>query len=181
MRIRLNTVLRAKAVAAMSLLSACVTALPVPHLGENDDVAQLVSEAPPGAAPGSCWGKRIQPGVYETVTEQIMLQPAEVLADGTVRSPAIYKTETRQAVVRQRRETWFEALCPQQLTPEFVATLQRALAARDLYRGTITGEMDRRTRAAVRRYQSPEGLDSGILTLAAARRLGLIAISRDGI
>lgn len=36
-----------------------------------------------------------------------------------------------------------------------------------------------RTRAAVRRYQKPQGLDSGILSLAAARKLGLVALERD--
>lgn len=110
-----------------------------------------------------------------------MLQPAEVLADGTVLSPAIYKTETRQAVVKERREIWFETPCAAQMTPDFIATLQRALQVRSLYRGPITGEMDKRTRAAVRKYQQPEGLDSGILSLASARRLGLVAVSRDGI
>lgn len=162
-------------------LAGCMSTLPVPHLGTEPEVTRLVSGTPPGAPAGSCWGKRIQPGVYETVTEQIMLQPAEVLADGTVLSPAIYKTETRQAVVKERREIWFETPCPAQMTPDFIATLQRALQVRSLYRGPITGEMDKRTRAAVRKYQQPEGLDSGILSLASARRLGLVAVSRDGI
>ena len=162
-------------------LAGCQTALPVPHLGNEPEVTRLVAGAPPGAAPGSCWGKRIQPGVYETVTEQVMLQPAEVLADGTVLRPAIYKTETRQAVVRERREIWFETPCAAQMTPEFIASLQRALQVRGLYRGPASGVMDKRTRAAVRRFQQPEGLDSGILSLGAARRLGLVAVSRDGI
>jgi peptidoglycan hydrolase-like protein with peptidoglycan-binding domain len=39
--------------------------------------------------------------------------------------------------------------------------------------------MDNRTRAAVRRFQKPQGLDSGILSLAAARKLGLVAIKLD--
>lgn len=163
------------------MLTACVDSLPVPHLGVTPEVAQLVDDAPPGAPAGSCWGKRIQPGIYETVTEQIMLQPAEVLADGTVLSPAIYKTETRQAVVKHRQEIWFEVPCSSLMTPSFIASVQRALQARDFYRGPITGEMDNRTRAAIRRYQQPEGLDSGILSLAAARRLGLAAVPRNGI
>ncbi|MCG7494327.1 peptidoglycan-binding protein [Thalassobius sp. Cn5-15] len=163
------------------MLSACVESLPVPHLSATPEVAQLVDDAPPGAPSGSCWGKRIQPGVYETVTEQIILQPAEVLADGTVLSPAIYKTETRQAVVKQRQEIWFEVPCTTMMTPDFIASVQRALAARGLYRGIVTGEMDNRTRAAIRAYQQPEGLDSGILSLAAARRLGLATVPRDGI
>ena len=156
-------------------LAACEAALP--EMGEPD-VVQTLAEAPPGAAPGTCWGKVVTPAVVETVTEQILLQPAEVLDDGTVVAPAVYKTETRQAIVRERRVTWFETPCAADLTPEFVSSLQRALKARGHYRGAITGEMDARTRAAVRRYQAPEGLDSGILSLAAARKLGLVAVAR---
>ena len=88
----------------------------------------------------------------------------------------MFKTETRQDIVRPRRDTWFEAPCDSDLTPEFIASVQRALVARSLYRGAINGEMDRATRAAVRRYQKPQGLDSGLLSLAAARQLGLVAI-----
>ncbi|MCE8007928.1 MAG: hypothetical protein HEP69_13120 [Aestuariivita sp.] len=105
-----------------------------------------------------------------------MLQPAEVSTDGTVLQPAIYKTETRQAIVRERKETWFQTPCPTDMTPEFIRSVQRALAARDVYSGAISGEMDARTRAAVRRFQKPQGLDSGILSLAAARQLGLAEI-----
>lgn len=135
--------------------------------------------APPGAPPGSCWGRHVSPAVIETVTDQVLLHPAEVLADGAVARPAIYKTETVQRIVRERTETWFETPCPEQMTPEFVASVQRALAARGLYRAPVTGAMDARTRTAIRRYQAPEGPDSGILSLAAARRLGLVAVARD--
>jgi hypothetical protein len=142
------------------------------------DVAYLTQIAPPGAKPGTCWGKTVQPAVIETVTDQILLQPAEVLADGTVMRPAMYKTETRQAIVRERRETWFETPCVDTMDTAFVSSLQRALTARGFYRGTPNGIMDARTRAAVRRYQEPQGLDSGILSLAAARKLGLASVQR---
>ena len=59
--------------------------------------------APPGAKPGTCWGRSASPAVIETVTEQILLQPAEVLADGTVVQPAVYKTETLQKIVKKTR------------------------------------------------------------------------------
>lgn len=157
------------------LAAGCDSALPA---SEPDQVETLAA-APPGATPGTCWGKDVSPAVVETVTEQILVQPAEVLVDGSVARPAIYKTETRQAIVRERVETWFETPCAGILTPDFVASLQRALSARGLYRGAITGLMDKRTRAAVRRYQSPQGLDSGILSMAAARKLGLIAVKRE--
>lgn len=139
-------------------------------------VTRSTEIAPPGADPGTCWGKIVSPATIETVTVQVLLQPAEVTTEGVIRQPAIYKTETRQNIVRPRRDTWFEAPCDADLTVEFVSSLQRALQARSLYRGAITGVMDARTRAAVRRYQAPEGLDSGILSLAAARKLGLVAV-----
>ncbi|WP_366111415.1 peptidoglycan-binding domain-containing protein [Aestuariivita sp.] len=152
--------------------------MPVPDVAalREPDLAFLTQVAPPGAEPGTCWGKTTTPAIIETVTEQVMLQPAEVSTDGTVLQPAIYKTETRQAIVRERKETWFQTPCPTDMTPEFIRSVQRALAARDVYSGAISGEMDARTRAAVRRFQKPQGLDSGILSLAAARQLGLAEI-----
>lgn len=144
------------------------------------DITQTLQEAPPGAPPGTCWGKQVTPAIVETVTEQIMLQPAEVMADGTVTQPAIFKTETRQAILRERTATWFQTPCATEQTPDFIASLQRALKVRSLYRGPISGDMDARTRAAIRAYQKSQGLDSGILSLAAARKLGLVAIERPG-
>jgi len=144
-------------------------------LGEPE-VTRLSQVAPPGAEPGTCWGKNVTPAIIETVTHQVMLQPAQVMADGTVTQPAVYKTETRQDIVRERKETWFLVPCANEMTPEFNASVQRALAARGFYRGDISGEMNAGTRAAVRRFQKPQGLDSGILSLAAARKLGLVAV-----
>lgn len=158
-----------------ALLLGCLSACTPPGTSSNV-VTRAQQISPPGAAPDSCWGKQTTPAVIETVTHQVMLQPAQVLVDGTVTQPAVFKTETRQDIVRPRRETWYEILCDTDLTPEMTATIQRALTARGLYRGPITGTMDRATRAAVRRFQKPQGLDSSLLSLAAARQMGLVAI-----
>jgi hypothetical protein len=160
-------------ICAALTLAAC--AAPLPGSGDPE-LAQTLAEAPPGAAPGTCWGKVVTPAVIETVTDQILMQPAQMRDDGTVIAPAVYRTETRQDIVKERKVTWFETPCPADLTPEFVASVQRALTARGYYRAAITGQMDGRTRTAIRRYQALEGLDSGILSLAAARRLGLVAV-----
>lgn len=161
----------------LSTLGACASGGPdLGALGEPE-VTRLNQTAPPGAEPGSCWGKEVTPAIIETVTHQVMMQPAQIRADGTVLQPGIFKTETRQAIVRERKETWFQRPCDADMTVEFIASLQRALGARDLYRGKINGEMDSRTRASVRRFQKPLGLDSGILSLAAARKLGLVAVN----
>lgn len=159
--------------AALWLLAACQS------METEPQDTRLFQPAPPGAAPGACWGKTETPAVVETVTEQVMVQPAEIRADGSIVSSPVYRTDTRQKIVRERRETWFETPCDEVLTPEFVTSLQRALAARGLYRGAETGQMDRTTRAAIRRYQASEGPDSGILSLAAARRLGLVAMAPE--
>ncbi|MEM9580227.1 MAG: peptidoglycan-binding domain-containing protein [Pseudomonadota bacterium] len=147
---------------------------------DEPDLVHTRATPPPGAEEGSCWGKHVTPAEVETVTHQIMLQPAEIRSDGSVVAPAIYKTEITQAIVRERRELWFETPCAPELTPEFVSSLQRALKARDLYSGAVTGYIDARTRRAIRKYQAPQGLDSGILSLAAARKLGLSAYGENG-
>ncbi len=147
------------------------------------DVAQLMEPEPvrthgtppPGMDPSACFGQDNTPAEIETVTEQIMLQPASVSTDGKVHYPAVYKTEVHQAIVKERRELWFETPCSGALTPEFVASLQRALKVRSKYHGPVNGEMTRRTRAAIRAFQKPQGLDSAILSKAAARQLGLVA------
>lgn len=128
---------------------------------------------PPGADPQSCYGREIQPAVIETVTEQIMAEPEELDRDGNVRRPAVFVTATEQRIVEDRTETWFETPCAMEGNAEYIATLQRALAARGYYVGTASGVMNRETVAAIRAYQLPQGLDSGVLSLAAARQLGL--------
>ena len=130
-------------------------------------------DTPPDDDTQGCWASFATPAVIETVTEQALVQPAETAADGTVLQPAVFRTETRQKIVSDRREAWVETPCPADLTPEFVASLQRALKARAIYSGEITGQMDAPTRAAVRALQAPQGLDTGILSLGAARQLGL--------
>lgn len=161
------------------LMAACLTAsCAAPLPGDEVGSRASTATAPPGAKPGTCWGKDVSPAVVETVTEQILVQPAEIASDGSTSQPAIYKTETRQAIIEERKDTWFETPCAKVQTPEFVASLQRALSARGVYRGAITGQMDTRTRAAIRRFQAPQGLNSGILSMTAARKMGLVAVKR---
>lgn len=118
------------------------------------------------------------PAVIETVTEQVLVQPPQIASDGgAIIAPAVYKTDTRQRIVQDRQEFFFEVppCPPTQMTPEFIASVQRALEVRGgVYRGAITGEMDARTRRAIRQFQLP-AFNSDILTMDSARRLGLVA------
>lgn len=139
-----------------------------------------LAAAPPGAPPGSCWGKEVSPAVIETVTEQVEIAPPSLDATGQPIAPARYATETRQEIVAERAVRWIETPCPAIVTPAFIASLQRALAARGAYGGPITGVLDPRTRTAIRRHQAQRGLDSDILALETARTLGLVEVPRPG-
>lgn len=134
--------------------------------------------APPGAPPGTCWGKIPTPAVVETVTEQVLVTPAKMNPDGTIATLPVYREERRQQIVTPRTDRWFEIPCPPAFTVEFVSTLQRALSARGLYTGEITGNMDEATRRAVLAVQSPEGLPSDVLSIETARELGIVAVPR---
>ncbi|MGR3434806.1 MAG: peptidoglycan-binding domain-containing protein [Shimia sp.] len=119
----------------------------------------------------ACFAEETSPAVIETVTEQVAIP-------GT--TPTAYRTVTRQQIVNGRTALRFETPCPPVFTPDFVASLQRALAVRGHYRGAVTGQLDAATKRAVLSYQSAEGPRSETLSMAAARRLGLVAVGRDG-
>ena len=87
----------------------------------------------PPQAEGACWAKDTTPAVIETTTEQIVVTDEQRDAAGTVTTPATYQTKTHQRLLQDHEEVWFRAPCPQDMTVNFVATLQRALKARGLY------------------------------------------------
>ncbi len=124
-----------------------------------------VSAASPAFAGGAEAGRaQVQP-VYMELTSL-----------GARQCWARYSTsrgETRNGMIE---ETAFRVPCPELMTNDFIATLQRALAARGHYDGPITGQADNATRSAVRTFQRTQGFDSPILTLQTAQRLGLLPV-----
>ena len=149
-------------------LAGCDRAGLVNAPAEADLRAQTVQGDRPTGPDGACWAHDETPAVIETVTEHI----AE---DASAKGDAGYRTETRQEIVQPREQIWFRTPCDGAITSDVIATLQRALAARGFYQGEPTGLLDPLTRAAIRAYQSPRGLNSDLLSLAAARDLGIIA------
>lgn len=124
-----------------------------------------------------CEGRHITtPAIVETVTTQTEVSPATFDENGRVVTEAVYETATQQRITEERTEIRFEAVCPSLMTPEFLSTLQRALAARNHYTADINGRYTQTTKAAIKSYQSENGLQSNILSVNAARRLGLITI-----
>lgn len=166
----------------MTILAGCQGG-PVPKApGQVDltrEVVRLTQPGPPTRPEGACWESDVTPAVIETVTEQVLVTEEERDATGRVVTPATYRTDTRARMVRDREEVWFRAPCPGDVTVDFVASLQRALKARGYYLLPLTGVLDAGTRDAVRRFQADRGLDSPLLSLAAARELGLLPKALD--
>ena len=107
------------------------------------------------------------------------LQPAHAqLAPHAARACwARYSTSGAQPRNGMIEETAFRVPCPEVMTTDFIATLQRALAARGQYDGPITGRADPATRRAVQGFQKSHGFDSPILTLDTAQKLGLVPVN----
>ncbi|KAF0676136.1 peptidoglycan-binding domain-containing protein [Profundibacterium mesophilum] len=169
--------LAALLLAALLLASCAPSPPPVSRFAEPELVVRR--SAPPSDAPksGECRARDDTPARVETVTEHLRV-PERRDADGTVLSPAGYRTVTHQRIVEDRASIWFETPCPEVMTRAFIISLQRALKVRGLYAQAPSGTLDAPTRAAIRRFQAEQGLDSGVLSIAAAKRLGLVRYSR---
>ncbi|QUJ77160.1 peptidoglycan-binding protein [Sulfitobacter albidus] len=163
--------------ALLATLAACTTGGGQTVSAEG--VVQGNGLAPPGAPPGTCWGKIPTPAVIETVTERVLVTPAKTNPDGSIASLPVYRDESRRQIVTPRTDRWFETPCPPAFTVEFVSTLQRALQARGLYAGAVTGNMDAATRRAVLAVQTADGLPADVLSIKTARALGIVAVPRD--
>lgn len=156
-----------------STLAACgSTGVPVEHIAAKEIDVSLY-DAPQDTRSGSCWARDETPATIQTTTQRILVTPAEVNADGVEIEPAVYRSETRQEIVQQRDEIWFETPCSESIGEDFVLNLQRALKVRGYYAGPINGVMDAATRSSIREYQQAQGLNSSILSLEAAQQFGL--------
>ncbi len=164
-------------------LTACAASGTKPP--ERADLSGEAIEGLPGseppAKPGECWASDISPAVIETVTEQEIVTPEQRDETGALTKPAAFRTTVRQRMVHERTEIWFRAPCPEIETADFVATLQRALKARGYFLMPLTGVQDAATAEAVRRFQAERGLDSPVLSLAAAKELGLISTALEDL
>lgn len=157
------------------LLAACQTQTAVEAPSRAALADEVLRTSPPEGDTNTCWAAEVTPAIIETLTEQTLVSAEVRNPAGQVVTPATFRSTTRQRIVQDRQEVWFRAPCPDELTVDFIATLQRALKARGLYRQPLTGVMDAGTTAAIRRFQADRGLDSQQLSLAVARELGIIS------
>jgi hypothetical protein len=167
------------------MLAACQQGQPLIALPVGKtELISTQNKPPPSKIDGVCWGKDSTPALVETVTQNVQVTPPRTVTvaspDGaptyqSIEKPAVFKTITRQDIIQPRADFWFKVPCDDIITRDFIASLQRALKSRGLYRGAITGVMDRNTRKSVRWFQRKHGLNSEILSLDGARQLGLIS------
>jgi len=167
--------------ASLAALISCTDAPQVTRAAATNTY-QPGQNAPADAAPGTCWDKTQSPAIVQTVTEDVLITPAQISETGTVQALPVYRSETRQVILQERQPTWFQTLCSADLTPEFVSSLQRALAARGYYAGPVTGFVDAPTSQAIQAYQQSAGIaapDPGVLMVEGARKLGLWTVERQ--
>lgn len=157
-------------------LAGCIGGSPQPQSAGPGAIGWTTGAAPQ-PKPGECWATAVSPAIIETVTEQTLLTPEQRDGSGALIAPARYSTTVRQNILRERGDIWFRAPCPEVQTPDFLASLQRALKARGYYTAPLTGTMDPATGSALRRFQAARGLDSAVLSLEAAQELGLSVVA----
>lgn len=153
------------------LFSACV--LNTSTLGTNINDPEPDTEA--------CQAKVSKPAIYETVTEKIQIAPAKFSPTGRQIAPPTYQSQITQRVLRKRSAEWFDIPCADEVNAELIASLQRALAARGYFTGKLTAMMDHDTKAALRRYQAQNGLDTAVLARQTLLDLGLLTMPRDDL
>lgn len=111
------------------------------------------------------------PAEYSTITKKVEVTPTTVKK---IEVPATYKTVTRTVEDAPARTVWTSVLCDINTTPDVVRRLQNALKSKGHYGGPIDGIIGAQTRRGVASYQASNGVDSDILTLDSAKKLGLI-------
>jgi hypothetical protein len=156
------------------LLAACAEAPPEP--GPLLSMAEVAPDAE-----GRCWATDAQPAAVETDAVQGGAAPPVLGEPGDVRPLPAYRSPVRREIAREPGVVTFETLCPPAYTPDLVASLQRALQARGLYHGKVDGSLGPALGRAIQDFQRAAGPDSPILSLDAARDLGLVALSREEI
>lgn len=137
-------------------------------------LSKVLMERKPADDAQGCYAELKAPATVETVTEQVQVVPEQRdPGTGEITQPAVYREVSAQRIVEASRARYFQSVCSGDLTPGFVAMLQRALKVRGLYSGPADGKLDPATGGAISAYQGPRGLDSPTLSVRAAQELGL--------
>jgi len=118
--------------------------------------------------------EKITPAEIFTQIKTRLVQPEKRNTAGQLVLPAQYETIRTLTITKPRSVTKIDAVCPEDLTLEFIASLQRAFQARGLFFSTITGAMDTPTQRAILNFQTARGVESATVMKATAQELGLV-------
>ena len=148
----------------------CITGLSACNTTAVDEIARRSSD--------QCYFEKITPAKISTQVETRLVQPEKRNTAGQLVSPAQYETTRTQTITKPRSVTKIDAVCPEDMTPEFITSLQRAFQARELFSSTLTASMDMSTRSAILNFQTVRGVSSETVTKATAQALGLVVIDQ---
>ena len=84
------------------------------------------------------------------------------------------KTVNKTVTAAPARTVWTSVLCDVNTTPDVVRRLQTALKGAGHYGGPIDGIIGSQTRGGIKSYQAAQGVNSDILTIESATKLGII-------
>lgn len=148
----------------------CITGLSACNTTTVDEIARRSSD--------QCYFEKITPAEISTQVEPRLIQSEKRNTTGHLVSPAQYEITRTQTIIKPRSVTKIDAVCPEDMTPEFITSLQRAFQARELFSSTLTASMDMSTRRAILNFQTVRGVSSETVTKATAQALGLVVIDQ---
>ena len=96
----------------------CITGLSACNTTAVDEIARRSSD--------QCYVEKITPTEISKQVKTRLVQPENRNAAGQLVLPAQYETTRTQTITKPRSVTKIDAVCPEDLTPEFIASLQRA-------------------------------------------------------
>ena len=148
----------------------CITGLSACNTTAVDEIARRSSD--------QCYFEKITPAEISTQVETRLVQPENRNTAGHLVSTSQYEITRTQTITKPRSVTKIDAVCPEDMTPEFISSLQRAFQARELFSSTLTGSMDMSTRRAILNFQTVRAVSSATVTKATAQELGLVLIDQ---
>ena len=148
----------------------CISGLSACNTTAVDEIARRSND--------QCYFANITPAEISTQVEPRLVQSEKRNTTGHLVSPAQYEITRTQTIIKPRSVTKIDAVCPEDMTPEFITPLQRAFQARELFSSTITASMDMSTRRAILNFQTVRGVSSETVTKATAQALGLVVIDQ---
>ncbi|MGB0863396.1 MAG: peptidoglycan-binding domain-containing protein [Saprospiraceae bacterium] len=110
------------------------------------------------------------PAEYETIEKVALRKHARRIM---VEIPPKYKTvKTKKLIEKGGKPIWVEVMCPASLNEIVISQVQLALKGRKVYKGAISGVLDKSTLTALEKFQKDNSLPVGKLNKQTIEALG---------